>query len=96
MTKDEIREEIKDIISAIAPDEDLSALTDEGVIRDQIRLDSMDFLDIIMELRKRHKIHVPEQDYKHFVTLGGAIEYLMPHLGAPAPKPAGEAVPANP
>lgn len=81
MTKDQIREEIKNIISMIAPDEDLSSLSDEGILREQINLDSMDFLDIIMELRKRHKLHVPEADYPRFATLGGSVEYLVPHLG---------------
>lgn len=80
MNKEEIKVEIKNIISEIAPDEDLSALTDDGVIREQINLDSMDFLDIIMELRKRHKVNVPEADYGHFVSLGSSAEYLLPHL----------------
>ena len=86
MTRDEIKTEIKDIIASIAPDENLSALTDDGVLRDQINLDSMDFLDIIMELRKRHKVNVPEADYPRFKTLGGSADYLMPFLG-----PAGNA-----
>lgn len=82
MTREEIRDEIKNIISEIAPDEDLSVLTDDGVLREQINLDSMDFLDIIMELRKRHKVHVPEADYPKFATLAGSVDYLTPFLGA--------------
>ena len=31
----------------------------------------MDFLDIVMELRKRHKIEVPEEDYMQLATLDG-------------------------
>ncbi len=42
----------------------------------------MDFLDIIMELRKRHKVNVPEADYPNFKTLGGSADYLMPFLGS--------------
>lgn len=84
MTRDEIKEEIKNIIAQIAPDEDLSAITEDGVLREQINLDSMDFLDIIMELRKRHKVNVPEVDYIKFKTLGSSADYLMPFLGNPA------------
>ncbi|MCA9183874.1 MAG: acyl carrier protein, partial [Planctomycetales bacterium] len=62
MTPAEIRVEILDILSEIAPDEDLSDLKDELSFRDQIELDSMDFLDIVMELRKRHRIQIPEED----------------------------------
>ncbi|MCB0421359.1 MAG: acyl carrier protein [Bdellovibrionales bacterium] len=80
MTPEEIRTEVKDIIATIAPDEDLSALTNDGVIREQIDLDSMDFLDIIMELRKRHKIEVPEEDYKFFGSLDSCAEYLAPKM----------------
>ena len=83
MTRDEIIEEIKNIISQIAPDENLSAITEDGVLREQINLDSMDFLDIIMELRKRHKVNVPEVDYGKFKTLGSSADYLLPLLGSP-------------
>lgn len=81
MNREQIRQEIKDIIHVIAPDEDLTTLKDDAALRDQINLDSMDFLDIIMELRKRHRINVPEADYKHFVTLQASVDYLLPHLG---------------
>jgi acyl carrier protein len=84
MTREEIKAEIKNIIKAIAPDEDVSVLTDTGVIREQLSLDSMDFLDIMMELRKRHKIQVPEADYRHFTTLESSVSYLAPHLESAA------------
>ncbi len=53
MSPAEIRAEILDILENIAPDEDLSNLKDETPFREQLELDSMDFLDIVMELRKR-------------------------------------------
>ena len=51
MTNDDIREVVLDILADIAPDEDLSQLQDDVAFRDQLELDSMDFLDIVMELR---------------------------------------------
>ena len=42
----------------------------------------MDFLDIVMELRKRYKIEVPKEDYPRLATLDGCVEYLGPKLGA--------------
>lgn len=80
MNKEAIREEVKNIISTIVPDEDLSVMTNSGVIREEVDLDSMDFLDIIMELRKRHKIEVPEADYKFFGTLDSCADYLEPKM----------------
>ena len=78
MTGPDVRQAILDIIARIAPDEDLSGLNDEERIRDQIDLDSMDFLDIIMELRKIYGIEVPEPDYMELSTLSRATEYLTP------------------
>ena len=49
-------------------------------LRDQLDLDSMDFLDIVMELRKRYGVEVPEEDYKELATLSGCVRYLEPHL----------------
>ncbi|MCC7085729.1 MAG: acyl carrier protein [Pirellulales bacterium] len=78
MNSPEIRDEIIDILSDIVPDEDLSSLDDNKPLREQIELDSMDFLDIVMELRKRHRIQIPEDDYIHLATLSGTVKYLEP------------------
>ena len=56
MTPAEIREEVLDILRDIAPDDDITDIDDEKPFRDQLELDSMDFLDIVMELRKRHRV----------------------------------------
>ena len=78
MTADEIRTMILEVIHEIVPDEDLSDLKGDVRIRDQIEMDSMDFLDIIMELRKRYGIAVPEDDYMKLSTLDSTVEYLEP------------------
>ncbi|MBM3999532.1 MAG: acyl carrier protein [Planctomycetes bacterium] len=80
MTAAEIREEILDILSDIAPDEDLSGLEDGVAFRDQLELDSMDFLDIVMELRKRHRIQIPEEDYGALASMASTVEYLTPRM----------------
>lgn len=80
MNRAEIREEILDILSDIAPDEDLSQLDDQKPFREQLELDSMDFLDIVMELRKRHRIQVPEGDYQQLASMASTVAYLTPKL----------------
>ena len=47
MTRSEIREAVLTILEEIAPDDDLSGLKDDVAFRDQLELDSMDFLDIV-------------------------------------------------
>ena len=86
MTPAEIRVEILDILSDIAPDEDLSGLVDATPFREQLELDSMDFLDIVMELRKRHGIEVPEKDYLQLASLDSSAEYLTPKFNELAGK----------
>jgi acyl carrier protein len=78
MKAEEIRAMILEVIHEIVPDEDLSNLKPDVRIRDQIEMDSMDFLDIIMELRKRYSITVPEDDYIELSTLDGSVAYLEP------------------
>lgn len=78
MTPGEIREEILDILDNIAPDEDLSDLKDDVAFREQLELDSMDFLDIVMELRKRYRIQIPEEDYAELASMESTCKYLEP------------------
>ena len=80
MSADEIRQIILNILSRIAPDEDLSVIQDEVPFREQIELDSMDFLDIVMELRKLYRVQIPEEDYEHLTTMRRTINYLVPRL----------------
>jgi acyl carrier protein len=82
MTRDEVVVAVKDIIQTVAPDEDVTGLDMTERLRDQIDLDSMDFLDIVMELRKLYGVQVPEEDYKELATLQGCVDYLHPHLEA--------------
>ena len=80
MTPAEIREEIIDILEVIAPDEDLTDLTDEVPFREQLEMDSMDFLDIVMELRKRYRFQIPEDDYNELASMQSTITYLEPRM----------------
>jgi acyl carrier protein len=80
MTNEEVRQAVLDIITDIAPDEDVSEINDNKPLRDQIELDSMDFLDIVLELRKRYGVEVPEAEYPQLNTLASCVTYLGPKL----------------
>ena len=82
MTEDQVEQIVIDIIDEIAPDEDTSNLKGDVSLRDQMDLDSMDFLDIVMELRKQHGIEVPEEDYPKLASLDSCGEYLTPKFNA--------------
>ena len=78
MTDGEIKAAIIEILSDIAPDEDLSELKEDVAFRDQLELDSMDFLDIVMELRKRYRIQIPEEEYTELASMSSTVKYLEP------------------
>ena len=78
MTSEEIRAVVLDILENIAPDEALSDLKDDVAFREQLEMDSMDFLDIVMELRKRHRIQIPEDDYMELASMQSTVAYLEP------------------
>ncbi len=80
MTSAEIQEAILDILSDIAPDEDLSTLDPAVALRDQLELDSMDFLDIVMELRKRYRVQIPEEEYPQLASMASTVAYLAPRM----------------
>ncbi|MGD0897803.1 MAG: acyl carrier protein [Thermoguttaceae bacterium] len=80
MTAAEIKIAVLDILADIAPDDDLSRLVDDVPLREQLSLDSMDFLDIVMELRKRYRIQIPEQDYPELASMGSTVRYLEPRM----------------
>jgi len=80
MTNDEIKDLILEIIEDIDDEADFDSLNPDEPLRDQLDLDSMDFLDIVMELRKRHQLQIPEEDYPQLATLNSCVKYLEPLL----------------
>ena len=80
MTKEDIANAIIDIIKDIVPDEDCSNIDPAVALRDQLELDSMDFLDIVMELRKLYGVEVPEAEYGELATLDSCVAYLEPKM----------------
>jgi acyl carrier protein len=80
MTLEEIKDVILEIIQEIDEDANVADLKPDLALRDQLDLDSMDFLDIVMELRKRYKIQIPETDYPQLASLDSCVNYLLPRL----------------
>lgn len=82
LSNEEVRSKVLDIIADIALDNDVTGIKDEVALREQLDLDSMDFLDIVMELKKRHKIEVPQEDYIRLASMQSCVEYLSPKFNA--------------
>ncbi len=82
MTRNDIRAAIIDALSAIAPEGDYAALRADRPLRDQLDIDSFDFLNVVIRLHDKLSVDVPEADYQKLATLDAAIDYLASRLGA--------------
>lgn len=85
MTEHEIRATLEDELGNIAPEADFSSLDPSADIREQLDIDSMDFLNFITAIHERLAVNVPEADYPKLMTLDGAVAYLVTALAKQGP-----------
>jgi len=76
MTRDHIAATIADILRAIAPEADLAALAPDAPLRDQLDLDSMDFLNVMIGIQEHLDVEVPETDHHRLATLAACVDYV--------------------
>lgn len=76
-SRDEIRAIIIDALSSVAPEIDPAAIEPDKPLREQIDIDSFDFLNVIIRLHELLGIDIPEKDYAELRTLETAVEYLL-------------------
>jgi acyl carrier protein len=82
MTRDDVSAVVIDELGRIAPEIDATQLDPDADLREELDIDSMDFLNLVTALNDRLKIDIPEIDYPNLATLGHAVEYLVQKLGA--------------
>lgn len=91
MTREELRREVLAALEKLAPEIDAAAIRPDVDLRDEVDLDSMDFLHFVTALHQRLGVDVPEADYARLATLDGAVEYLARRLdGAGAARGPGD------
>jgi acyl carrier protein len=76
MTKAELRAAVLAELKRIAPELEESELQAERPLREQIDLDSMDWLNFLVALHERLQVEIPESDYVRLGTLDQTIDYL--------------------
>jgi acyl carrier protein len=83
MQTSEIRESIIGLLREITGDEGFpETIDDEIAISEQMKLDSMDFLDLVIEIKKAMRIDIPEEEYGRLKSVGAMVSYLSCHLPA--------------
>ena len=78
-----IAKELRRILRSIAPETDPAALPPDVDIREELDIDSMDFLRYATAVSEHFGLDVPEADYPELCTLGGATRYVARHAGGP-------------
>ena len=80
MTRDEIRETVLRVLGGIAPEADLNAMDPAASLRDQLDIDSVDFLNFMIGIHKELKVEIPDSDVSKFGTLDDCVNYLVSKL----------------
>ncbi len=80
MNADDIRRGVVEALSRIAPEVDAASLRSDLALREQLDLDSMDFLSFVRALHQRYGIDIPEADYPRVSTLDAAVAYVAAKL----------------
>ncbi len=86
MTREQIEAAVRSSLGAIAPEVDLAQVRRDADLREELDIDSMDFLRFVVDLHARLGVEVPEKDYPRIRTLAACVAYLAERAHAgPAP-----------
>jgi acyl carrier protein len=75
----EIRDQVVEELLAIAPEIEEGDLSDTELLRDQVDLDSMDWLNFLVRLHKRFEVDIPESEYASLRTIDDLTNYIGAH-----------------
>ena len=81
MTDDQLREIVFRGLRQIAPEADPATLRPGENIREELDVDSYDFLQFLIALSEETGVEIPEADYEQVFTLAGLFRYLSARLG---------------
>ena len=75
-TQHEIRDDILSVLTEIAPEVEPDEISDQALLRDQVDLDSMDWLNFLIGIHKRLHVEIPEADYRKLRTVDDLVRYV--------------------
>jgi acyl carrier protein len=80
MTDVEIKAAVVRALGRIAPEAEPASIRSDVPLREQVDIDSMDFLNFVIELDRELHVAVPEADYAKLRTLDDAAAYFANRL----------------
>ena len=75
----DLRSQILSVLTSIAPEVQEDDLRDDLLLREQVDLDSMDWLNFLVGIHRRLHVDIPEADYKLLRTLDDLVAYVERH-----------------
>ena len=85
MTRPEIEASILKILRLIAPEVTSGSIRPDQPLREQLEIDSMDFLNFAIRLHKEFAVEIPESDYKFLDTINHCVAYVEQKSSSRAP-----------
>ena len=79
MTNEALKGVVLRAIARVAPEADLNKLDPRADLRDQLDLDSVDFMNVIVAIHAELGVDVPEADYPKMASLDACVAYLATH-----------------
>ena len=76
MDRKDIREVVLLELRRIAPELAAEEIAEKKPLRDQVDLDSMDWLNFLVALHERLSVEIPEADYRRLGTLEQIVDYV--------------------
>ena len=80
-TEEEVLSQVKQIlVQQLGIDE--SQVTIDASFQDDLDADSLDLVELIMEMEDRFKLKIPDEDAEKISTVGDAVDYVVAHAGS--------------
>ena len=80
MTRQEVLEKTKKVISDCFPDMDVNALTEDSIINTETAIDSMGFVLVICKFEALFNVKIPERQWAKLQTLGDVVDAICKRL----------------
>ena len=77
MTEQELEAAVIAALRTVAPEADPESIDRDADVREELDVDSMDFLSFVTALHQKLGIDIPEKDYPEVRTVSGAVRYLI-------------------